>query len=183
MARKNLNSVETAFLELVTRATQERWEREGRYSAQEILNDIRGDEKVWRSVADLLAEKAASAVIKRQMKAREPERDPAQEKFAFANELPVLSIQYKGSIVSTLRATAAEFAWYSDWYEKRHKGTVKRTKHDKHTLARVQRLARLVDSYTETNPGITVREIIEARQAKLEALRKRRRQAASGRAR
>ena len=46
MARKNLNRVEVEFLELVTKATEERWEREGRYSAQEILNDIRGNEKV-----------------------------------------------------------------------------------------------------------------------------------------
>ena len=148
MARKNLNAIENEFLELVTRATQERWDRDGRYSAQEILSDIRSNEQVWRSVAESLAEKAASAVIKRQMKAREPERDAAQDKFAFASELPVPSIQFKGSIVSTLRATAAEFAWYSDWYEKRHEGTVKRTKHDNRTLARVKRLARLVDRYT-----------------------------------
>lgn len=160
------------FRELVSKAADERWKKEGRYSARDILSDIRCDEKVWRAIADEFAERAATVVIRRHMAAREPDNDPAQEKFPFAKELPVPSINFKGTIVSTLRATAEEYVWYTDWYERRLTGTTKRSKFDKKTLARVKRLRRLVEK--ESKPGMTVRAIIEERQERLAELRKRR---------
>jgi hypothetical protein len=162
------------FRELVAKAAQDRWEREGRYSAKDILEDIRADEKVWRAIADQFAERAATFVIRRQMSAREPENDPAQEKFPFAKELPVPSITYKGTIVSTLRATADEYVWYQNWYEKRLAGTVKRSRFDRKTLARAKRFGRVVEKYREIGPTMGVRAIIEARQERLAELRKRR---------
>jgi hypothetical protein len=162
------------FRELVSKAAQERWERDGRYSAKEILEDIRADEKVWRTIADQFAERAATLVIRRQMSAREPEGDPAQEKFPFAEELPVPSITYKGTIVSTLRATANEYVWYENWYEKRLAGTVKRSRFDKRTLVKVKRFGRIVEKYREVDSSMGVRAIIEARQERLAELRKRR---------
>lgn len=162
------------FRELVSRAVQERWERDGRYSARDILSDIRCDEKVWRAIADQFAERAATVVIRRHMTARQPENDPAQERFPFAKELPVPSITYKGTIVSTLRATADEYIWYTDWYERRLEGTVKRSRFDKKTLARVKRFGRIVEKYRETNHSMSIRAIIEARQERLAALRKKR---------
>jgi hypothetical protein len=169
-----IRALEAEFRELVNKAVHERWTRDGRYSAKEILSDIRCDEKVWRAIADQFAERAAAVVIRRQMTVREPENDPAQEKFPFANELPVPSITYKGTIVSTFRATADEYVWFENWYERRLAGTVKRSRFDKKTLAKVKRFGRVVERYHDVNPGMGVREIIEARQERLVALRKQR---------
>lgn len=168
------HKLEAQFRELVNNALEERWTRDGRYSAKDILSDIRCDEKVWRAIAEQFAQRAAAVVIRRQMTAREPENDPAQERFPFAKELPVPSITYKGSIVSTLRASADEYVWYTNWYERRLAGTVKRSRFDKKTLAKVKRFGRVVEKYRDENPGMDVRAIIEARQERLAALRKRR---------
>jgi hypothetical protein len=177
MAKANTaaREFEAEFRELVSKAVEERWERDGRYSAKEILSDIRCDEKVWRAIAEQFAERAATVAIRRHMAAREPKPDPAQESFAFAKELPVPSITYKGSTVSTLRATAEEYSWHTDWYERRLTGTLKRSRFDKNTLAKLKRFGLVVDKYREADPTISVRAIIEARQARLAKLRAERR--------
>ena len=171
------------FYHLVDKATEERRERDGRYSAKDILNDIRADERLWRAIADQLAERVATTAIHRRIKARQPDTDPAQQKFPFASEIPIPWINFKGTIVSTLRASADEYIWFEGWYEKQLNGTEQRNKTDKKTLARVKRLGRIVRTYQEEHPGLGVREIIVARQERLAELRKKRSQRASKAAR
>jgi hypothetical protein len=165
---------ELEFRELISAALEERWKKEGRYSAKDILEDIRSNEKLWRAMAEQLAHRAATTLIRRRMASRDPGIDPAQERFPFAKDLPVPTIMYKGSVVSTLRCTAAEYLWFSNWYEHRHTGTVKRSRHDKKTLARVQRFARIVEKYRGDDPDASMEKVFRLRQEKLEALRKQR---------
>jgi hypothetical protein len=167
--------VELQFRKLVSEALEERWRKDGRYSAKDILADLQNHEEVWKAMAAQLAQRAAVVAIRRQMAARDPGIDPAQEKFQFAKELPVSSITYKGSVVSTLRSTADEYIWFSNWYERRHTGTVKRSKFDKKTLAKIKRLARIVEKYRGDGSEVTVRSVFQARQDRLDALRKQRR--------
>jgi hypothetical protein len=164
------------FHELIDRAVQQRWERDGRYSAKDILGDIRSDGKIWEAIAKQFAERVATTAIRQHMKTREPDTDPAQQKFPFANEVPIPSITYKGTKVSTLRATGEEYRCHEKWYENRLKGTVKRSKYDKKTLARIKGLGRIVGKYCETDTNATVRTVIEERHKRLEELRKQRSQ-------
>ena len=100
--------VEQEFRNLVQAAVDQRWEREGRYSAKEILADIRenqANDDLWQLMAEQLAARAAAGAIQRQMKVRTQTVHPAQQAFPFAGELPVPAINYKRSVVSTLRAT------------------------------------------------------------------------------
>jgi hypothetical protein len=171
---KTEHLLELQFRELVGNALEERWKRDGRYSAKDILADIRTNDDVWKAMAEQFAQRAAVNAIHRQMAARDPGVDPAQERFPFAKELPVPSITYKGSVVSTLRSTAEEYLWFSNWYEHRHTGTVKRSKYDKKTLAKIKRFARIVEKYRGDDPDITVQAVFQARQERLDALRKQR---------
>jgi len=162
--------LEVEFRELVNKAVQDRWDRDGRYSAKDILKDIRSHEKTWIAIAERLA----TLAIRKQIAARELGVDPAQEKFAFVKELPVSSITYKGTVVSILRASAEEFMWHTKWYRRRLAGIVKKSKAEKKTLARLERVDRLVGKYREDDPNISIREVIEARHERLAALRKKR---------
>jgi hypothetical protein len=140
------------FRAMIDKAAQERWERDGRYSAKDILDDVRSDEKLWKAIAEQFAERIATTAIRERMKARQPDRDPAQLKFPFANEIPVPSINFKGTVVSTLRASSEEYLWFEGWFEKQQKGIERRNKADKKTLARVHRLGRIVRSSQEEHP-------------------------------
>ena len=168
------HELELQFRALVSNALDERWQRDGRYSAKDILTDIRTNDEVWQAMAEHFAQRAAVIAIRHQMATRDPAIDPAQERFPFAKELPVPSIMYKGSVVSTLRSTADEYLWFSRWYERRHNGTVKRSKYDKKTLARIQRFARIIEKYQGDDPTMTVQRIFQVRQERLEALRQQR---------
>lgn len=167
--------LERRFRALVESAVAERWEREGRFSAKDILADVRSDEEVWRGMLEQWAQQAAATAIRRQIAARDHGAHPSQGRFPFADELPLAAITYKGSVVATSRSTADEYLWFSRWYEKRHTGTVRRSGVDKKTLAKVQRLARIVEKYEAAQPGMTLQEILLLRQERLNALHKQRR--------
>jgi len=171
---EELRDVEHQFRALVQAAVDERWQRDGRYSAKDILADVRVKEDLWKRMAEQLAKRAAVSVIQRQMKARVPSIHPAQEAFAFAKELPVPLITYKGTVVSTLRATADEYLWFSHWSQQRHKGTIRRSKVDKKELARIERFARVIQRDRGDDPKVTIEDIVRTRQERLEALRKQR---------
>jgi len=166
--------LELEFRGMVGNALEERWKTEGRYSAKEILADVRANDELWKKMMELFAQQAAVVAIRREMARRDPGVHPSQERFPFAKELPVPSITYKGSIVSTLRSTADEFIWFSTWYEHRYKGQVKRSKFDKKTLARIKRFERVVEKYRGDDPQISMEAIVKARQERLEGLRKQR---------
>jgi len=166
--------LESEFRRLVGDALEERWKTEGRYSAKEILNDVRANSELWQQMMELFAQQAAVGAIRREMKRRDPGVHPSQESFEFAKELPVSSITYKGSIVLTLRSTADEFAWFSKWYEHRYTGQVKRSKFDKKTLARIKRFEKVVEKYCGSDTPVSIEEIVKARQQRLEKLRKQR---------
>lgn len=166
--------LELEFRELVGNALEERWKAEGRYSAKEILADVRANGEIWQKMMELLAQQAAVVAIRREMARRDPGVHPSQERFEFANELPVPSITYKGSVVSTLRSTADEFMWFSNWYEHRYRGQVKRSKFDKKTLARIKRFERVVERYRGSDPNLSIEGIVKARRERLERLRKQR---------
>jgi hypothetical protein len=166
--------LELEFRETVGNALEERWKTEGRYSAKEILGDVRANEQLWQKMTELFAQQAAVVAIRREMAKRDPGVHPSQEQFPFARELPVPSITYKGSVVSTLRSSAEEFIWFSNWYEHRYKGQIKRSKFDKKTLARIKRFERLVLKYRGDDPQISVEGVVRTRQERLEGLRKQR---------
>ena len=166
--------LELEFRETVGGALEERWKTEGRYSAKDILADVRANEQLWQRMTELFAQQAAVVAIRREIARRDPGVHPSQERFPFAKELPVPSITYKGSIVSTLKSTAEEFIWFSNWYEHRYKGQIKRSKFDKKTLARIKRFERLVLKYRGDDPQVVMEAIVRARQERLEGLRKQR---------
>lgn len=169
--RKDFRALETEFRDLIMRAAEGRLLREGRYSANDILNDVRSDEQFWQTIAEGFAQRAATAIIHRQLASRKAELPHSQQAFSFVKELPVPTITYKGAVVSTLRATPEEYAWYTGWYERRLNGTVKRSRFDKKTLARLKRFGRIVDKYRTNDPNVSLRAVLEARQTRLEKLR------------
>ena len=166
--------LELEFRETVGSALEERWKTEGRYSAKDILADVRSNEQLWQKITELFAQQAAVVAIRREIARRDPGVHPSQERFPFAKELPVPSITYKGSIVSTLKSTAEEFIWFSNWYEHRYRGQIKRSRFDKKTLARIKRFERLVLKYRGDDPQVGMEAIVRARQERLEGLRKQR---------
>jgi hypothetical protein len=176
-APEKLHDIEREFRNLVQTVVDQRWEREGRYSAKEILEDVRdnkANDKLWHLMAEQLAKRAAVSVIQHQMKTRTQTVHPAQQAFAFAGELPVPAITYKRAVVATLRATAEEYLWFAHWSQRRHQGTVRRSKVDKKELAKIERFARIVENNRGDDPNVTIEEIVSKRQERLAAFKKQR---------
>lgn len=71
--------LELEFRELVANALEERWKAEGRYSAKEILVDVRANGEIWQKMMELLAQQAAVVAIRREMARRDPGVHPSQE--------------------------------------------------------------------------------------------------------
>lgn len=159
------------FRAAISAAITERFEQHGRYSAEEILEDvIAATDSGWGAMRDHFAQRAALGVISAQMR-REPRTvDDAQLKLW--PELPVSRISYKHSIVASPRATIEEFLWYERWYENWCNGRVKRSEEDTKTLARLQRFGNLLRKHGGNDTGREIGAVMDERNARLDELRK-----------
>jgi hypothetical protein len=159
------------FRAAISYATDARFEKHGRYSAEEILDDIiAADNGGWAAIRDQLARRAALGIISAQM--RQEPRTVDDNQLKLWPELPVSRISYKHSIVASQRASVEEFLWYERWFENWCSGRVRRSEEDSKTLASIQRFGTVLRRYAGKDLTREVAGVVEERKARLEALRK-----------
>jgi hypothetical protein len=156
-------AVELEFHEAIRQALTVRFDKDGRCSVEELLQDVmRAHPKLWASMLEELAKKAAIQMIRTQVAREMPKIDEDRQGHLWP-EIPVQTIRYKRSVVDCARSTAGEYLWYARWFKNWCNGRVKRSEQDAKSLAEIEKSARIVERYARGDESKPLAQVMEAR--------------------
>lgn len=160
----NLNEEAAArrrFLTLVRKTRTEHFERDSMDEKRILADVLAGDERLWKQMQPILARDAALDIVRRIVKGTRIEYDVPQPKLF--DDLPSRIATQGGGWKAMNRASLKELRWYTNWYELRLQGNVKRTERDIEILQRLQHLTTVVERYAGKDDAITVEAALDRR--------------------
>ena|SRR5271166_1971427 len=142
--------------------------RKGSFTGAEIAEDvIHTNPALWQEAREILATEKLIAIATGTMRGPLHQPNSAQLPLAGFEDLPKY-IRAGKRWVDLRDANAQELGEFAEWYRVRVERNLERAKRDKHILADVERLARILVRYDRKTPGITVSQVLEIREVRAE---------------
>jgi|ERR1017187_7041103 hypothetical protein len=160
----NLNQEAEArrqFIALIKEKRTEHFEKDSTDEERILDHVLAADEKLWKQIQPILARDAALDIVRRVVKGTPIAYDGPQPKLF--DDLPPRIATQDGGWKPMNRASLKELRWFTNWYELRLQGTLKRTERDTEILMKLQRLTNVVERYAGKDDEIIVEAALAVR--------------------